>query len=189
MSSDSADERERIRATGVDTAQPSMSFMFHVSHAGIDSDAEALELTLRMLRFENGLRLAPETVARYAESQKDRHKSRVTQELQERVVQRFIDDPVAKRFFHDTATGLSFLRGHAGNFPSHYEKLKEAANYVRYTADCVPGSLSVGDVVPHSALANVTLAPMERCRDYVSLGDLIAADRHRPLLVVGSSAT
>ncbi len=182
-------DRDRIRTTGVDVAPPSMSFAFHVSHEGIDNDVEALELTKRMLRAENALRLSAETVARYAESQSDRHKAAVTQALQESVVRQFFADPVAKRFFGNMAEGLSFLRGHAGNFPSHYEELKACANYVRYTADCVPGELSVGDVVSHARLRDVLLAPMERCRDNVSLDVLVDADAHRPLLVVGSSAT
>lgn len=182
-------DRERIRESGVDVAAPSMSFQFHVSHAGIDDDAEALDLTKRMLRAENALRLAPETVARYAESQSDRHKSSVTLAVQESVVRQFFADPVAKRFFSDMAAGLSFLRGHAGNFPSHYEELKACANYVRYTADCVPGELVVGDVIDRERLRGVQLAPMERCRDNVSFDALVDADARRPLLVVGSSAT
>jgi hypothetical protein len=144
-----------------------------------------------MLRFENDLRLSAATVAEYAKSQLDEHKSVVTQRLQEAVVTHFMDDAVAKRFFTTMKGGLSFLRGHAGNFPSHYEELKECAQYVRYTADCVPGSLRVGDIVAHDTLRQIQLAPLAQCREFVSLDDVVCgeADRHLPLLVVGSSAT
>jgi hypothetical protein len=165
--------------------------VFHVSHKGIDGDVEALELTKRMLRYENGLRLSPETVAEYAKSQRDSHKSIVTQQLQEKVVTHFMNDPVAPRFFTTMKGGLSFLRGHAGNFPSHYEELKECAQYVRYTADCVAGPLRVGDVVSHEKLREIQLAPLANCREFVSLDHVVCgeADNHLPLLVVGSSAT
>jgi len=180
-----------IRLTGVDTAQPSMSFEYHVSHEGIDDDAAALDLTKRMLRYENELRLSDETVVRYAERQSDVWKTRVTQDVQVAVVTRFINDDVAKRFFATTEEGLSFLRGHCGNFPSHHEELKACANYVRYTADCVPGSLRAGDIVAHETLREIMLAPAANCRAFVSLDEILCheADHHLPMLVVGSSAT
>ena len=51
----------------------------------IDDDKRALELTKRMLRRENELRLSDVTVARYAESQADAHKSAVTEAVQRQV--------------------------------------------------------------------------------------------------------
>lgn len=125
-------------------------YMFHVSHPGIDNDAAALELTKRMLRYENELRLCDETIQKYRQvnaicyyyylfltylclafslvffvltsvllfqSQEFEWKCKVTEDVQVQVVQKFLNDPVAIDYFKSVKSGLSFLRGHAGNFP------------------------------------------------------------------------
>ena len=181
-----ASEVEKIRQTGVDVTPPSVSYRYHVSHPGIDDDAEALDLIKRMLRYENSLRLAPETVALYAKSQRDSHKTAVTEALQRRVVDRFLADSVAQRLFTSMDEGLSFLRGHAGNFPSHFDELAECAQYVKYTAHCVPGDLTAGSVLPVAELKQIALHDVRS--GPVTLADVMR-DAIRPLLVAASSAT
>jgi hypothetical protein len=110
-----------------------------------------------------------------AQSQEFERKCAVTENLQRRVVDAFLDD--LDNVYYDTEDeGLSFLRGHVGNFPvrllhaqfvvscdetlsakSHYEELKECAQYVKQTANCVVGPLRSGSRVDLSSLHAVTL--------------------------------
>ena len=46
---------------------------------------------------------------------------------QKKLIEEFLNDPDAPPYFDSIESGLNFIRGHAGNFPSHYEELKECA--------------------------------------------------------------
>ena len=67
----------------------------------------------------------------------------MTVNLQRQVVQEFLAQGVAKGYFNDIDTGLSFLRGAVGNFPASFDELAACANYVKYTAEMVQGTLKV----------------------------------------------
>jgi len=164
-----------------------MSYGFHQSHAGIDDDAVALDLTKRMLTFENRERLSEATIAEYAKSQEFEYKCKVTEDLQRRVVGEFLDD-AANTYYRTEDEGLSFLRGHAGNFPSHYEELKECAMYVRQTANCVVGTLRAGSRIDMSTLRAIPLTnPITTTR--CSLADVLLREPHKPLCIVAASYT
>ena len=45
----------------------------------------------------------------------------------------FMKEGAAAKYFDSIPSGLSFLRGAVGNFPSHLQQLMAAANYVRLT--------------------------------------------------------
>ena len=103
-------------------------------------------------------------------------------------MRQFLDEPATSKYFRDVPSGLSFLRGHAGNFPSHYDELKECAQYVKYTANCVVGSLCIGDTIAKERLERVRLVD-PKTRAHCSLADVVARDNTRPLCIVGSSYT
>lgn len=127
---------------------------------------------------------------RSAQDQSYKHKRDVTERIQQRVVNAFLASHPDNAFFRSIDDGLSFLRGHRGNFPSHVPELEAAAQYVKYTAHCVRGPLRAGDELSRDTLAELALID-PRCappRAPTSLGAVLARER-RPLLIVASSYT
>jgi hypothetical protein len=142
-----------------------------------------LELVKAMLVLENDLRLSGETIAEYAKSQSSPWKTKVTQELQERVVLHFM--PVSK-FYKDLNEGLMFLRSAVGNFPNQLEELMECANYVKYTQHCVRGTLQVGDRVGGKIPSDLPVYDLSTLAEK-TLGELLSQEK--PNVIVSSSYT
>jgi len=134
-----------------------------------------------MLRRENDLRLSPETYGMYRRSQSGDNKTSVTVQLQEQVVQEFMAEGRKAGYFDGIPSGLSFLRGAVGNFPSHLPSLMQAANYVRLTQKCVRGGLRQGQVVQGGAIALVD----PRDNKAYTLDNFIV--QQRPLVLISSS--
>jgi hypothetical protein len=107
----------------------------------------------------------------------------VTVALQEQVVREFMADGVAGGYFDSTDSGLGFLRGAVGNFPSHLPQLVRAANYVRFTQKCVRGSLREGHELDGSSIPLVDPATQEA----FTLASFVSDKMRRPLVIVGSS--
>jgi len=140
-----------------------------------------------MLSFENQERLSEATIAEYSKNQEFEYKCQVTDLLQRRVVAKFREDP-SNRYYRTEAEGLSFLRGHVGNFPSHYEELKDCAQYVKNTANCVVGTLRTRSRIDYETLNAVLLVnPLTKMQ--CSLADVLFREPLKPLCIVASSYT
>ena len=117
----------------------------------------------------------------YRRSQSGANKTAVTVQLQEQVVLEFMKEGAAAKYFDSIPSGLSFLRGAVGNFPSHLAQLVQAANYVRLTQKCVRGSLRQAQHVDASAIPLVE----PDTGTQLTLADLVPKDR--PLVIMSSS--
>jgi hypothetical protein len=107
----------------------------------------------------------------------------VTVHLQEQVVQEFMAEGKAGKYFDSIQSGLGFLRGAVGNFPSHLPVLMRTANYVRLTQKCVRGSLRQGQEVDGSSIALVEPGTGKA----TTLADCISEQKQRPLVIISSS--
>jgi hypothetical protein len=142
----------------------------------------SLPLIKDMLVRENQYRLSKEYLDEYSKSQEDGWKVAVTVKIQNRVVEEFMERGKAGDFFHDSESGIDFLRAAVGNFPDHMEELKECANYVRFTAFCVRGSLRVGDSIDGKEFPIYDPYSLEK----EHLSDWL---KQKPLLIFASSYT
>ena len=86
-------------------------------------------------------------------------------------------------YFDSIPTGLAFLRGAVGNFPSHLQALMRAANYVRFTQKCVRGSLRQGHELDGSRIPLVDPATGRA----FTLADFVSEQPKRPLVIMSSS--
>ena len=118
----------------------------------------------------------------YRRSQSGANKTAVTVQLQEQVVLEFMKEGAAAKYFDSIPSGLSFLRGAVGNFPSHLAQLVQAANYVRLTQKCVRGSLRTGHEFDGTAIALAEPKSGRTC----TLADFIP-QQPRPLVILSSS--
>jgi len=100
-----------------------------------------------MLRKENEYRLGDTYLVEYAKSQKDGWKTKVTEDLQVRVVEEHQEEARNAGVYDNTRDGIKFLRAASGNYAHRIEEIKECANYVKYTHFCVRGPLKPGDYV------------------------------------------
>ncbi len=86
-------------------------------------------------------------------------------------------------YFDSIPTGLAFLRGAVGNFPSHLQALMRAANYVRFTQKCIRGSLRQGHEFDGSCIPLVEPATGQA----FTLADFVSEQAKRPLVIMSSS--
>jgi hypothetical protein len=158
-------------------------YAFHTWHKEeLQNSEDALNLVKEMLRQENSYRLGEHYQAEYKKSQSDDHKTKVTVEIQERVVNEFMVQ--ANGIYKDLNEGLNFLRAAVGNFgEKHLADLMECANYVKYTQVCVRGPLRVGDKVDCTQIP--LYHPVTGAKELLS--DWIKDDK--PLVILGSSYT
>jgi hypothetical protein len=119
----------------------------------------------------------------YKRCQSGDNKTRVTVALQETVVREFMAEGISGRYFDSVSSGLSFLRGAVGNFPSHLPQLTRAANYVRFTQKCVRGSLRQGHELDGSSIPLVDPSTGESS----TLASFVSNEPLRPLVVISSS--
>ena len=94
----------------------------------------------------------------------------------------FMKEGAAAKYFDSIPSGLSFLRGAVGNFPSHLAQLVQAANYVRLTQKCVRGSLRTGHEFDGTTIALVQPKSGKTC----TLADFVPL-QPRPLVILSSS--
>jgi len=113
----------------------------------LKDDPVAFELIKKMLRKENEYRLGDTYLVEYAKSQKDGWKTKVTEDLQVRVVEEHQEEARNAGVYDNTRDGIKFLRAASGNYAHRIEEIKECANYVKYTHFCVRGPLKPGDYV------------------------------------------
>ena len=118
----------------------------------------------------------------YRRSQSGDNKTAVTVQLQERVVLAFMAEGKGGSYFDDIPSGLGFLRGAVGNFPSHLPVLMQTANYVRLTQKCVRGSLRVGHELDGGRIPLVDPATGTS----FTLSSFVQP--HRPLVLLSSSS-
>ncbi len=104
-------------------------------------------------------------------------------QLQEQVVREFLAEGKAGNYFDSIQSGLGFLRGAVGNFPSHLPLLMRTANYVRLTQKCVRGSLRAGQEVDGSSISLVEPGTGKA----MTLADCLSEQKQRPLVIVSSS--
>jgi len=158
-------------------------YAFHTWHKEeVENSEEAFDLIKEMLRTENSYRLGEYYQAEYKKSQADDWKTKVTVEIQERVVNEFMAK--ANGIYKDLSGGLNFLRAAVGNFgEKHLAELMECANYVKYTQVCIRGELRVGDKVDCTKIP--LYHPETGAKELLS--DWIKDDK--PLVILGSSYT
>jgi len=149
----------------------------------LKDDPVAFELIKKMLRQENDYRLGDYYLAEYKKSNVDNWKTEVTEILQRRVVDEFLEEAKASGIYANQAEGIRFLRAASGNFEHRIEEIKECANYVKYTHFCVRGPLRRGDYVDLSKfpLINPADESQELLSDWLKPG--------KPLVIISSSYT
>jgi len=148
----------------------------------LSKDTRALELVKSMLRVENSYRLGEEYQSEYRKSQVDDWKTKVTVDIQERVVTEFLSQ--AEGIYSTLDEGINFLRAAVGNFgEDHLNELMECANYVKYTQVCKRGELKLGDKVD---LTKIPIYHPETAKKEL-LSDWIIDDK--PLVIIASSYT
>jgi len=132
--------------------------------------------------LENSFRLGEEYQNEYKKSQDDAHKTKVTVDIQNRVVTQFM--PQATGIYATLDEGINFLRAAVGNFgESHLQELMDCANYVKYTQVCVRGPLRLGDFID---LSTIPLFHPETFKQEL-LSDWIRSEK--PLVILASSYT
>jgi hypothetical protein len=159
------------------------AYAFHTwKKEKLQNDQRAFDLIKRMLRQENSYRLSDEYLDQYKQSQSDSWKTKVTVNIQERVVTEFQSE--ATDIYSNMDGGLNFLRAAVGNFgEDHLEELMDCANYVKYTQHCKRGPLRLGDQVD---LTKIPLYhPETGCKELLS--DWMKEDK--PLVMIASSYT
>jgi len=128
------------------------------------------------------MRLGEEYQVEYKKSQEDKWKTKVTVDIQNRVVEQFM--PQAVGIYETLDEGINFLRAAVGNFgEDHLQELMECANYVKYTQVCVRGPLRLGDKVD---LSTIPLFEPQACKQEL-LSDWLIGDK--PLVILASSYT
>eukprot|EP01125_Pyxidicula_operculata_P004652 TRINITY_DN174_c0_g1_i1.p1 TRINITY_DN174_c0_g1~~TRINITY_DN174_c0_g1_i1.p1 ORF type:complete len:259 (+),score=33.47 TRINITY_DN174_c0_g1_i1:54-779(+) len=130
------------------------SYAFHRSQnfSRITNDMNALEFVKKMLKTENDFRLSKEYLDEYAKQQNSDWKLSVTEQIQQRVSNMYLEEAKSRGYYDSITSGVDFLRGAVGNFPSHINELMECANYIKYTQFCVRGNLRVGDYVDGNSI-------------------------------------
>jgi RNA processing factor Prp31 len=159
------------------------AYSFHTwNKEKLQNDPRALNLIKDMLRVENSFRLGEEYQVEYKKSQDDTHKTKVTIDIQNRVVNQFM--PQAVGIYSNLDEGINFLRAAVGNFgEDHLQELMDCANYVKYTQVCVRGPLRLGDKVD---LSTIPLHHPETFKEEL-LSDWLHPDK--PLVILASSYT
>lgn len=143
-----------------------------------------------MLRRENELRLSDEAAQAYTSARDDlNEKTAVTEVLQQRVVEEFLERGRSLSLYVGVWDGLQFLRSAVGNFPSHLDELRACAQYVDFTQHCRRGSLRRGDTLSDERLAAVPLVD-PRTGERTTLLDECNRNRSvAPLVIVSSSSS
>ena len=165
-------------------ARASDPYAFAKTDPSLDGDPQALALVLEMLERENALRLEPGAY----EGVEERDRGAVTDGLQRTVAAEFLDQ--WHQYFSTVDEGVLFLRAAVGNFPSHLDALRGAAQYVDFTQHCRRGSLYPGRYLMYEETMNIGLV-CARTEKKMCLGDLVdRADRAgHPLVLVASSGS
>jgi len=149
----------------------------------IEGQSYRFRINKKMLRKENEYRLGDFYLAEYEKSQKDGWKTKVTEDLQVRVVEEHQAEARDAGIYDNTADGIKFLRAASGNYAHRIEEIKECANYVKYTHFCVRGPLKPGDYVD---LNNFTLIHPDTEKEE-SLSSW--KEPGKPLVIISSSYT
>jgi len=159
------------------------AYSFHTwNKEKLQNDPRAFNLIKDVLRVENSFRLGEEYQVEYKKSQDDAHKTKVTIDIQNRVVNQFM--PQAVGIYSNLDEGINFLRAAVGNFgEDHLQELMDCANYVKYTQVCVRGPLRLGDKVD---LSTIPLFHPETSKEEL-LSDWLHPDK--PLVILASSYT
>lgn len=159
------------------------AYAFHTwEKQRLQNDPRALEIIKSMLRTENSYRLGEEYQTQYKKRQDDEWKTKITVEIQTRVVNEFQDKAVG--IYSGVDEGLNFLRAAVGNFgEDHLEELMDCANYVKYTQSCKRGPLRAGDIVDCTKIP--LFHPVTGKQELLS--EWLVDDK--PLVIIASSYT